>query len=109
MFNSSSPDSDLLKELLAPLFEDFEYWFQRSRLLLENESMPFLGDIEQADLLARVIQAQQEVAIAKMLFQVTKEQAGVEMAVLVPWHHLVTECWQVARRFRLEENAEQDP
>ncbi len=108
MFNSPSSDSDLLKEVLAPLLEDFEYWFRRSRLLLEHETIPFLHSSEQTDLLERVVVAQQEVSTAKLLFQATDGQAGIEMAVLAPWHHLVTECWQVARRFRLEEISQPD-
>lgn len=108
MFNFSSSDSDLLKEVLAPLLEDFEYWFQRSRLLLEHETIPFLQGSEQTDLLERVVAAQQEVATAKLLFQATNGQAGIEMAVLAPWHRLVTECWQVSRRFRLGEISQQE-
>ncbi|MFM7449553.1 MAG: DUF2605 domain-containing protein [Leptolyngbyaceae cyanobacterium] len=108
MFNSPLSDSDLLKEVLAPLLEDFEYWFQRSRLLLEHEAIPFLQASEQANLLGRVVAAQQEVATTKLLFQATNGQAGIEMAVLMPWHRLVTECWQVARRFRLGERSQQE-
>lgn len=108
MFNPPSSDSDLLKEVLAPLLEDFEYWFRRSRLLLEHETIPFLKGSEQADLLERVVAAQQEVATARLLFQAINGQAGIEMAVLAPWHRLVTECWQVARRFRLGETSQQE-
>lgn len=102
MFHSSLPEPELIKSLLEPLLEDFQYWFGRSQSLLEAESIEFLGDEKQADLLARVKQAQSEVRVAQMLFSATGEQAGVEVAVLVPWHRLVTECWQVAVRFRSE-------
>lgn len=100
MFSSELPEQELLKTVLKPLLEDFEYWFGRSRQLLETEVIPFLGEAGQADLLARVVQAQQEVASAQMLLRATDNQVGVEMAVLVPWHQLVTECWQVSMRFR---------
>lgn len=102
MFHSSLPEPELLKSLLEPLLEDFQYWFGRSQSLLEAESIEFLGDEKQADLLARVKQAQSEVRTAQLLFRATGEQVGVEVAVLVPWHQLVTECWQVAVRFRSE-------
>jgi hypothetical protein len=28
------------------------------------------------------------------------EQVGVDMAMLMVWHQLVTECWQVSTGFR---------
>lgn len=106
MFNSNSSESDLMKSLLEPLLDDFQYWFGRSRQLLEAEVIPFLTPEQQADLLARVITAQQEVATAQMMLRATGGQVGVETAVLAPWHHLVTECWQIAIKFRLQESTE---
>lgn len=106
MSNPNLPDSDLLKTLLEPLLEDFQFWFERSRRLLEDEEIYFLEAEKQADLLARVKQAQQEVSTAQMLLKLTNGQAGVETAVLMPWHDLVTECWKVAVRFRIENSAE---
>jgi hypothetical protein len=73
--------------------------------LLENNDISFLDVEQQADLLARVIQAQQEVVAAQSLFRVTEGQIGIEAAALAPWHQLVSECWQVASRFRLEQSA----
>lgn len=100
MFNQNLPESELLKTVLEPLLEDFKYWFERSRFLLENERISFLGDREQSQLLARVKQAQQEVSTTQLMFQATGGQVGIDMATLVPWHQLVTECWKVAMRFR---------
>jgi hypothetical protein len=104
MYNSGSnlPEPDLLKTLLQPLLEDFAYWFGRARVLLENYAIDFLGQEQQASLLERVKQAQQEVSTAQLLFRATGGQVGVETSVLVPWHQLVTECWQVGIKFRLE-------
>jgi Protein of unknown function (DUF2605) len=102
MFNSSLPEPDLLKALLQPLLEDFQYWFKRSRLLLETEEIHFLGAQRQGELLMRVQQAQQEVSATQMLIEATDGQVGVDTAILMPWHQLVTECWQVAIRFRLD-------
>ncbi|MBD1826138.1 DUF2605 domain-containing protein [Microcoleus vaginatus GB1-A2] len=100
MFNSNLPESELLKALLEPLLEDFNYWFDRSAKLLETEEIPFLSDEDQSDLLARVKQAQQEVGAAKALFQATGGQVGIETAALMPWHTLLAESWQVSVRFR---------
>lgn len=105
MFNSSLPESDLLAVVLKPLLEDFQYWFGRSCSLLETETIAFLGPEGQAQLLARVKQAQQEVATTQMLMQLTDDKVGVETSVLMPWHQLVGECWQVAIRFRLEQSS----
>ena len=93
-------EKELLQSLLAPLLDDFQYWFARSRSLLESEEITFLSHQQQSDLLERVKQAQQEVSTAQMLFQVTGSQVGLEVATLMPWHQLVGECWQVSMRWR---------
>mgnify|MGYP002782235844 CR=1 FL=1 len=106
MFSSDLPDTELLKSLLEPLLEDFQYWFERSRHMLETQTIPFLALEQQTDLLARVLTSQQEVATAQMLFRVTQGQAGIETSVLATWHQLVTECWHVATRLRMEQSTE---
>ncbi|MGI8501279.1 MAG: DUF2605 domain-containing protein [Hassallia sp.] len=102
MRDSNLPEPELLKTVLQPLLEDFQYWFARSRELLESEQLSFMSHEEQSDLLLRVKQAQDKVNTAKMLFAATDGQVGIEMETLMPWHKLVTECWQVAMRFRQE-------
>lgn len=102
---SDSTDPELLKSILEPLLEDFQYWFERSLTFLKTNDIPFLGLERQADLIDRVTQAKQEVAAAQALFKATGGQVGVEVAALAPWHHLVSECWQVANRFRQENPA----
>jgi Protein of unknown function (DUF2605) len=96
---NSQPEVDLLKTVLQPLLEDFQYWFDRSRSLLETYRIDFLDQEEQMALLERVKQAQQEVSSAQALFQATGGQVGIDTSVMVPWHQLVTECWQVRMRF----------
>ena len=105
MLNSNLPEPELLKALLEPLLEDFNYWFDRSTNLLETEEIPFLRGEDQSDLLARVKQAQQEVGAAKALFQATGGQVAIETAALMPWHRLLAECWQVSARFRSWQSA----
>ncbi|EAW38536.1 DUF2605 domain-containing protein [Lyngbya sp. PCC 8106] len=104
MLSPNLPEPELLKTILQPLLEDFQYWFERSRNLLETEEISFLSEKQQIDLLDRVKHAQQEVTTAKVLFQATDGQVGVEMTVLMPWHKLLTECWQISTRFRLEQS-----
>jgi len=98
----NSADPELLKSILEPLLEDFQYWFGRSLTFLESNQLSFMTAEQQADLLARVVQAKQEVAAAQSLFKVTEGRVGLEVSALTPWHHLVSECWQVANRYRRE-------
>lgn len=102
MRDSNLPEPELLKTVLQPLLEDFQYWFARSRDFLETERLSFMSHEEQSDLLLRVKQAQEKVNTAKMLFSATDGQVGIEMETLMPWHQLVTECWKVTMRFRQE-------
>ena len=102
MLNSNLPEPELLKTVLKPLLQDFQYWFGRSLALLETERIEFLSFEEQSDLLERVKQAKQEVSVAQIMFEATGEQVGIEMSALMPWHKLVTECWKVAMRLRLQ-------
>ncbi len=100
MSHTNPTEQELLKTILDPLLEDFQYWFSRARHLLESERITFLSIEEQAELLERVKTNQQEVRTAKMLFQATGKQAGIDTRALVPWHKLVAECWQVSRKWR---------
>lgn len=106
MPQSQPSEQELLKSVLVPLLEDFQYWFSRSRTLLETEDITFLSEEQQSDLLARVNKAQQEVSTAQMLFQATDGQVGIETATLVPWHRLLGECWQVGMRWRKAKSTE---
>lgn len=106
MLNPSLSDPDLLKAVLEPLFEDFQFWFRRTRELLEQERLGFLDVRDQSDLLARVCKTQQQVTVAQSLLEATEGEAGVEMAVLMPWHQLVLECWQVTMRFRRQQTGQ---
>jgi hypothetical protein len=100
MSQPSPAEQKILKSVLEPLLKDFEYWFSLSRNLLESERISFLSEEAQADLLERVKQSQQQVATAQLLFQATEGKTGIEMAVIVPWHHLATDCWQISHRWR---------
>jgi hypothetical protein len=109
MGDSNLAGSELLKDVLQPLLEDFQYWFARSRHLLETEPISFLSDQQKLALLARVKQAEDEVNTAKMLFSATQGQVGIEMRTIMPWHQLLTECWKVAMIFRNEEQSWRSP
>jgi len=107
MLNSNLPEPELLKNLLQPLLEDFQYWFGRSRTFLETENISFLESHQQSDLLSRVKQAQNEVNTVQTMFHATGSQVGVETTTLFQWHQLVAECWKISMRFRMERAQEQ--
>ena len=65
MGDSNLQGSELLKTILEPLLEDFQYWFDRSRNFLETEQISFMSNQEQSDLLRRVKEAQSELNTAK--------------------------------------------
>jgi hypothetical protein len=101
MLFSNVPDPELLKTLLEPLLDDFQYWLSRAKTLLCTEEIGFLNAEAHADLLARVEQTLQEVNAAQSLFQAMGCQAGVEGEVIMGWHKLVSECWQIMIQHRL--------
>ena len=104
MSTEQPTEQELLKTVFEPLLEDFQYWFGRSRSLLESEQMSFLSAPEQAQLLERIIHSQQEVQTAQMLFKATDGSAGIDSKMLLPWHQLVAECWDVAQKWRESKN-----
>jgi len=97
-------EKKLLKTILEPLLADFQYWFDRSHSLLSDEEISFLVPVEQEALLKRVKQSQQEVSTAQMLFKATDGEAGVDLAVVLKWHQVVAQCWQVTVKWRQEQN-----
>jgi hypothetical protein len=107
MMHPESPEGELLKTLLEPLLEDFQYWFERSRKLLDTQPIACLSPEQQATLLERVKRAQREVTAAQSLMKATDNRVGVEAATLKPWHQLVAECWKVSIRHRLDSAKDQ--
>ncbi|MGK7937681.1 MAG: DUF2605 domain-containing protein [Xenococcaceae cyanobacterium] len=105
MSSKRPSEKEILSTVLKPLLEDFQYWFERSTSLLESEDLPFFSTDEQAELLARIKKAQLEVGTAQMLFKATDGEVGIESKMLVPWHRLVAECWDVARKWRELKNS----
>lgn len=97
-------EQELLKNVLEPLLDDFQYWFGRSQTLLKSEQLPFFSAQEQEELLKQIEQNLQEVKTAKMLFKATDGNAGIEPQMLLPWHRLVAKCWSMAQKWREVKN-----
>jgi len=100
MTDSAFKDTEVLKYILEPLLEDFDYWFGRSLLLLEKEEINFLTEPQKTDLVARIIDTLQAVKTAKMMYKLSGEQVGVEVQAMMPWHNLLMECQAVGMKFR---------
>jgi Protein of unknown function (DUF2605) len=98
-----SADPELLKALLEPLLEDFDYWFSRSIALLESEQMSFMTRLAQQELLGRVVESLSAVTAMRSLMVAMENRAGVEMSVLMDWHKLVHECWGVSIKHRQDQ------
>ncbi len=105
---NSGSKPELLEAILEPLLDDFRYWFDRSQQLFETERMSFMSEVDQANLVIRIKDAQQAVSATTMLFKATGKQVGVEIAAIAPWHHLLMECQAVAMRFR-QTTADRNP
>lgn len=101
-------EDEILKTVLEPLLEDFQYWFNRSRSLLESEELTFLSEREKARLLDRIKITQQEVNATQMLFKATDGKAGVEMQRLIPWHNLLVESWEISKRWREKKQSDRE-
>ena len=100
MSTEQPTEKELLKTILEPLLEDFQYWFERSLSLLRSEQMPFFTEQEQAQTEERIAQALQEVQTSQMLFKATSGAAGIDSKILLDWHQLVAECWGIAKKRR---------
>ncbi|MGF1486828.1 MAG: DUF2605 domain-containing protein [Prochloraceae cyanobacterium] len=101
-------ENELLKNVLEPLLEDFQYWFARSRSLIESEQLTFLSAQEKRQLLDRIKKTQQEVSATQMLFKATDGKAGVDPQTLIPWHQLVVESWEVSKRWREQKKSDRE-
>lgn len=98
MFESDLHPSESLP--LDSLLANFQYWLSRARSLLEHEALDLLDEQRQAELLHRVQATLPKVAAARSLFKATAGQIGIEPPILISWHQLVTECWQIIFEFR---------
>ena len=107
MFPGQPQEKHLLKTVLEPLLEDFQYWFSRTRNLLESERLFFYSEQEQSELLEKIRYSQQKVTTAQMLFKATEGEAGIDFKTLIPLHQLVAECWDVSRKWHQHNNHDQ--
>lgn len=92
--------SELLGQILGPLLEDYRYWFDRSRRLLEAEPLPFITPAQQADVLHRVCEAQGELQAATSLYRLSEQEVGIDPGLMAKWHRLLMECADLGYKYR---------
>lgn len=100
-----TPDQSLMQDVLEPLLEDFQYWFSEAKALLDSPKASCLVIEQRQTLIEQISAAQQEVSAVSTLLKATGGQAGVDMPVVMHWHQLVGQCWQVSRQIRLADQA----
>lgn len=92
--------SELLREILGPLLEDYRYWFERSRRFLQEETLEFISPEEQQSLLEQVLTAQAELQVAEALYQASDQEVGIDPGLMAKWHRLLMKCAELGRQFR---------
>lgn len=97
---ADQPDKPIVQEILEPLLDDFQYWFNETKSLLNSPKADCLAASDRQALTQELGEAQQAVATARTLMLATAGHAGVDMAVVGQWHRLVTKCWQTSRYIR---------
>lgn len=97
---SDIPDQSLMKAILEPLLDDFQYWFSEAKALLASPKADCLVAEQRKTLMERIGTAQKEVSAARILFAATDGQAGVDMAMVMNWHQLVSQYWRVSSHIR---------
>ncbi len=99
-FSAAKRRAELLDTVLAPLLEDFVYWFGRSREWLQATRVDFLSPAAQQDLIQRLEQAEVEVKTAQLLYRATGKQVAIDMGPVSEWHRLLMECQGIGMRYR---------
>jgi hypothetical protein len=98
--SNPQPHQPIAQAVLAPLLDDFQYWFSETATLLQSTQADCLETGAREALAAQVAAAQQEVATTRTLMLATDGHAGVAIEVVGQWHQLVGKCWQTARYVR---------
>jgi len=104
--SANQPDKPLVQEILEPLLDDFNYWFDETASLLQSPKADCLAEGDRQRLTHELDEAQQAVATARSLLLATAGQVGVDMAVVGQWHRLVSQCWQTSRYIRQQNPGE---
>jgi hypothetical protein len=96
-----SPDSaELLDQLLASLFEDFDFWFQRGLLLLDRTPEALMRAPERQSLRADLTAGLAGLAAARALLGAAPTPMAVAMEAMVPWHRLMMRVWTLSSLLR---------
>ncbi|NJK63132.1 MAG: DUF2605 domain-containing protein [Synechococcaceae cyanobacterium SM2_3_1] len=93
-------NSELLKQVLDPLLEDYHYWFDRSQELLESGPLEVISAADQSQLLAQVRDAQAELRAAESLYRLSENEVGIDPKLMAKWHRLLMACADLGLKYR---------
>lgn len=95
------PDSvELLDQLLASLFEDFETWFRRGLVLLDCAPESLLPAAEREQLRTDLTEGLAALAATRALRSASPTPMAVDMDAMTPWHRLMMRVWNLSSQLR---------
>ncbi len=95
------PESaELLDQLLASLFEDFETWFRRGLVLLDCAPETLLPAPEREQLRADLQDGLAGLAATRALRSASSTPMAVDMDAMTPWHRLMLRVWSLSSLLR---------
>lgn len=98
---AQAESAQLLDQLLASLFEDFTFWFERGLVLLDHAPEPLLPAAEQQALRHDLQEALQAIAATRSLRAACSTPMAVDMDAMTPWHRLMMRVWNLSASLRM--------
>ena len=98
---AQAESAQLLDQLLASLFEDFTFWFERGLVLLDHAPEPLLPAAEQQALRHDLQEALQAIAATRSLRAACSTPMAVDMDAMAPWHRLMMRVWNLSAMLRI--------
>ena len=95
---SDAEAGDLLRSLLASLLTDFDHWFTRGQVILEQCPDNVLSSDDRVALAERLADGKRSIAATRSLLQASSEPVAISMKAMAPWHQLVMEVWALSAR-----------
>lgn len=95
---SDAEAGDLLRSLLASLLTDFDHWFTRGQVILEQCPDNVLSSDDRVALAERLVDGKRSIAATRSLLQASSEPVAISMKAMAPWHQLVMEVWALSAR-----------
>lgn len=92
---------ELLDGLLASLFDDFSFWFQRGLVLLDHTPESLLPGADQQELRQGLEEALRAIAATRSMRAVCPTPIAVDLDAMAPWHRLMMRVWNLSATLRV--------